>query len=339
VKQDHERRYASSVEVARLAGVSQSAVSRTFTPGSSVSAKTRAKVLEAAAELDYRPSIIPQIMLGGRSRLIAVVLGGLGNPYYAEVLQELAQQLEARGRKMLVLYVESDYALDSVVAQLASYRVDAVISALAVLSKEVAEELSAFKIPIIAFNTNIKTRWISSVSANNRNGGAQIARLFLERGAKRPAFLSGPLDSPCSRHRLAGFRQELRRHGVQDVPVLESTHFSYDGGYAIVESGFRGKRIPDALFCANDLLAMGAMDALRHKLGLRVPQDVMVAGFDGIPESGWEAFDLTTIPQPPPLLVRGALQLMDEMLTNPGHLHPPVTVQGLLIERKSTRRT
>ena len=127
-------RYASSTDVARLAGVSQSAVSRTYKPGASVSAETRRKVLEAAEELGYRPSLIPRIMLNHRSYLVAVVIGGMENPFYARVLEEFTTRLQAIGHQVLLVHVDSNHSLDAAIPRLASYRVDAIVSALAVLS-------------------------------------------------------------------------------------------------------------------------------------------------------------------------------------------------------------
>ncbi|MDE1155651.1 MAG: LacI family DNA-binding transcriptional regulator [Acidobacteriaceae bacterium] len=333
------RKYASSTDVARLAGVSQSAVSRTFTPGASVSAATRAKVLQAASALEYQPSIIPQIMLSGKSKLIAVVLGGLGNPYYAEFLQELAQQLEPRGYKMIVLYAQSDYGFEVLAAQLASYRVDAIISALAVLSSTSASELTAFKIPIITFNSDERSPWIVSISANNRHASAQMAQHLLARGAKRFAFLCGPVDSPASQHRLAGFRTALQQAGVEQLIVLQADHFTYESGFETTKQCFVEAGKPDAIYCANDVLAMGAMDALRFSLGLNVPKDVLVAGFDDIPEASWLSYDLTTITQPPVLLVKTALRVLEKMLAQPGQKQLSVTLKGELVERSSTNRS
>lgn len=336
MKSEAIRKYATSIDVAQLAGVSQSAVSRTYTPGASVSPKTRAKVLAAAEQLEYQPSMIPQIMLGKRSKLVAVVLGGLGNPYYAEFLEELTKQMERSGNRILVLYVESDYALDAIVAQLASYRVDAVISALAVLSEGVARELSAFKIPIITFNSHVSSGRVISISANNKAGGAQVARLFLKRGAKRPAFLSGPTDSVSCTYRLDGFRKALRDGGMKSPHVLYADRFSYESGYQAVAEGPGDY---DALFCGNDLLALGAMDALRREKGLLVPQDCMVAGYDDIPEASWRAYELTTVPQDMTLFVQAALGALEEALSAPGQEIAPITIRGTLIERASTMRS
>ncbi|HYI03556.1 MAG TPA: LacI family DNA-binding transcriptional regulator, partial [Reyranella sp.] len=120
-------RYASSTDVAHLAGVSQSSVSRTYKQGASVSAETRRKVLEAAQQLGYRPSLIPQIMLTHRSYLVAIVIGGMYNPFYATVLEQFASRLQAGGWQVLLLHVDSGHSLDAAIPRLASYRVDAIV--------------------------------------------------------------------------------------------------------------------------------------------------------------------------------------------------------------------
>ena len=276
------RRYASSTDVARLAGVSQSAVSRTYTEGRSVSAATRAKVLAAAGELGYRPSLIPRIMLTHRSHLVAIVVGGLYNPFYSAVLEQFAIRLPEIGFQPLLVHVDSGDSLDGALPRLASYRVDAVVSALAIRSARSAATLAELAIPVIAFNTTFRNAWVSSVSADNEQAGRTIANLFLDRGGRRFGFIAGARSSAASEARLKGYRSGLRARGIQEVEV-ERADFRYEDGAAAVAELFRGRTGPDAIFCANDLIAMGAVDALRHRLGRKVPQDVLVAGFDDIP--------------------------------------------------------
>ncbi len=192
-------RYASSIDVARLAGVSQSSVSRTYRPGASVSAETRQKVLVAAEQLGYRPSMIPQIMLNHRSYLVALVIGGMYNPFYARALEEFTVQLHATGHQVLLVHVDSGHMFDSVIPRLAGYRVDAIVSALAVLSSDAAEALARFKVPIVSFNTPVKNEWVSSISSDNERAGVDIADHFLERGARSFAFITGPAGSRRAR--------------------------------------------------------------------------------------------------------------------------------------------
>jgi DNA-binding LacI/PurR family transcriptional regulator len=332
------KRYASSTDVARLAGVSQSAVSRTYQPGASVSAETRAKVLAAAQQLDYRPSMIPRIMLTHRSNLVALVIGGMYNPFYATVLEQFTIKLQAAGWQVLLLHVDSGHSFDSVIPRLASYRVDAIVSALAVLTPSSAEELERFRIPVVSFNTPAKNEWLSSVSCDNWGAARVAADLFVARGARRFGYIAGPAGSPANEERLGGFRERLHELGLPEPAVLGG-HFRYEGGYASAVQMCRGPDRPDAIFCANDLVAIGAIDALRKELGLEVPKDVMIAGFDDIPAAGYAGYDLTTFVHDGARMVDESLKILRAATAAPPEPHAAhVVVPAMLIERGTTAR-
>lgn len=303
------KKYASSTDVARLAEVSQSAVSRTF-GGGRVSPETRAKVLAAAAQLNYRPSALPQIMLTERSRLVAVVVGGMYNPFYAEVLEIFGRRLQETGHQILLFRADSSYTLDSAIPLLAGYRVDAVVSALAVLSDEAARELSTFNVPIVSFNTTVVSDHISAVCCDNAGGGAKIAELFLARGARRCAYVAGPADSPASNDRFAGFAGALAAAGATP-PRRVAGDFTYEAGWRGAIELFGGADAPDAVFCANDLVAFGVIDAIRDRFGLDSPGDVLVAGFDDIPAAAWKGYDLTSVDQNAEAMVGASLAIID----------------------------
>src|SRR4051794_35901808 len=303
------RRYASSTDVARLAGVSQSAVSRTYTEGGSVSPQTRAKVLAAAGELGYWPSLIPRIMLTHRSYLVAIVVGGMYNPFYAAVLEQFAIKLPEIGFQPLLVHVDSGDSLDGALPRLASYRVDAVVSALAIRSARSAGKLAQLAIPVIAFNTTFRNAWVSSVSADNERAGRVIADLFFNRGGSRFGFIAGAKSSAASEARLKGYRSGLRAREILNVEVARAD-FRYEDGVAAALELYRNGAGPDAIFCANDLIAMGAMDALRHRLGRKVPDEVLVAGFDDIPAASWAAYELTTFVQDSAGMVEAAVALL-----------------------------
>jgi DNA-binding LacI/PurR family transcriptional regulator len=331
-------RYASSTDVARLAGVSQSAVSRTYTPGGSVSAETRRKVLAAAEALGYRPSMIPQIMLNHRSYLVAIVVGGMYNPFYATVLEQFASKLQEIGHQVLLVHVDSGYSLDAAIPKLAGYRVDAVVSALAVLSNEAAKELARFKIPVVSFNTPVRNEWVSSVSSDNRAAGTEIADLFMARGARSFGYITGPAGSPANEDRFAGYRARLLERGHSDLRVAVAD-FHYEAGIEALMTMVEKGRVPDAIFCANDLMAMGAVDAIRRNTALRIPEDVMIAGFDGIPTTSWAAYELTTFEQDAPAMVDESLKIVNATTathTSPGEIS--VVIPAKLVERNSTRR-
>jgi DNA-binding LacI/PurR family transcriptional regulator len=332
------RRYASSTDVARLAGVSQSAVSRTYTEGGSVSAATRAKVLAAAGELGYRPSLIPRIMLTHRSHLVAIVVGGLYNPFYSTVLEHFAIRLPEIGFQPLLVHVDSGDALDEALPRLASYRVDAVVSALAIRSARSAAKLAELAIPVIAFNTTFRNAWVSSVSADNERAGRTIAELLLRRGGQRFAFLAGVRSSVASEARLRGFRTALRAQGVSRL-VMSRGDFRYEDGAAAVSTLYRDGAGPDAIFCANDLIAIGAIDALRYRFGLRTPEDVLIAGFDDIPSASWAAYSLTTFVQDSAAMVDEAIAMLVAATASAAPIGGRrMVLPSRLIERATTAR-
>lgn len=332
-----KKRYASSTDVARLAGVSQSAVSRTYKPGASVSDETRQKVLAAAAELGYRPSMIPQIMLTHRSNLVALVVGGMYNPFYAKTLERFTSGLQAAGHQVLLVHVDSGHTLDGAIPRLVSYRVDAIVSALAILSPAAVDELSRLNIPIISFNTPVHNDWISSVCCDNVAAGRMAADLLIERQGRSFAYVRGPLGSPASEERLQGFAERLRAKGFA-APRLSQGDFRYEGGLAAGLELLAGRERPDAIFCGNDLMALGLIDAARERLGLRVPEDVMVVGFDDIPQASWEAYRLTTIAQDEAVMTDHALRIVTRaMELHSGAGNERLVVPGKLIERGSVR--
>ncbi len=332
------RRYPSSTEVARLAGVSQSAVSRAFSEGKSVSEETSRKVFAAARKLGYSPNFIPRILLTHRSHLVAVVISSTRNPFYAVALEEFTKALQKTGNQVLLVHVDSDHSLDGVVPRLASYRVDAIVSALPVLSKKAARAFARIKIPTISFNTPVKNRWVTSICSDSAGGASAVADLFVERGARSFAFIAGSEGSYASNERLLGYRSRLRQHGFTRVSMATGD-FLYDGGFnAVLALRERGP-LPEAVFCANDLMAIGALDALRRSVGLRVPEDVLVAGFDNVPEASWGAYDLTTVVQDGGSMVAEAMSILESVVsssTPPGGILR--VVPGKLIERSTTRR-
>jgi DNA-binding LacI/PurR family transcriptional regulator len=331
----HPKRYPSSTDVARFAGVSQSAVSRTFQPGASVSEKTRQKILAAAEALGYRPSLIPRIMLTHRSYLVAIVIGAMYNPFYSMILERFLVRLQEAGKQALLVHVDSGHTLEPIVPKLASYRVDAIVSALSILSAHSADHLAQLKIPIVSFNTPITNAWVSSVCCDNFGAGRTIANLFIARGARRFGYLAGAEGSPANLERLAGYSSAIAEAGL-DEATIGAADFRYEQGHRATLELFGRPNPPDALFCANDLSAFGAIDAL-HKLGLRVPDDVLVCGFDNIPTASWDAYELTTFNQDGQRMVEETLKLIehktDAVASSTG---VSVVVPADLVERATT---
>ncbi|HEX6566865.1 MAG TPA: LacI family DNA-binding transcriptional regulator [Chthoniobacterales bacterium] len=330
------RKYPSSTEVAKLAGVSQSAVSRTFTAGASVSERMRKKVIKAAEALGYSPNILPRILLTNRSCLVAIVIGEMSNPYYARVLEEFSRVLQEQGNQVLLCSVGHGEYVDDAIPSLAGYRVDGIITAHPILSEEAAEQCEKIGVPIVLFNGRVRSNWVSSICCDNSAAGRDVADLFLKYGAKRFGYIAGGQETLANQDRSAGFINRLKESGISDIKSV-SGNFRYEDGYQVALKLMEQKRPPQAIFCANDMMACGAIDALRHEAGVRVPQEVMVAGFDDIPEAGWASYSLTTVRQEVEQMVQAAVQILQTKAAGHENVRGLLKlVRGTLVQRGST---
>ncbi|WEK50189.1 MAG: LacI family DNA-binding transcriptional regulator [Candidatus Kaistia colombiensis] len=332
------RKYPSSTDVARLAGVSQSAVSRAFNEGKSVSEETSRKVFEAAKQLGYSPNFIPRMLLKHRSDLVAIVISDSANPFYAAAVDAFSKALQETGHQVLLVSVDGGPALDGILPRLASYRVDAIVSALPVVTKAAAEAFARLRIPIVSFNTPAHNQWVASVCSDNAGGAALVADLFVKRGAKSFGFIGGTPSDYASEERLRGFRERLGTHGFDRIEIAMGDYL-YEDAYKAAAAMAERREVPEALFCANDLMAFGVLDALR-RAGLRVPQDVMVAGYDDVPAAAWGSFDLTTVVHGHEAMVAAAIAILHARMADGAEPTDGVTttVPVSLIERATTRR-
>ncbi len=295
------RSRATSFDVAALAGVSQSAVSRAFTPGSSIAEEKRKKILEAARKLNYVPNSIASSLTTKRSNIVAVILGNMGNPFYVHVLRAFIDRLQQQGRQILTFTVGNGADSDEVLMRVLRYQVDGIILTSAQLSTRMTSICHERGIPIVLFNRYIPGSDASGVRCDNAGGGRLMAEAFLAAGARTFAMIKGDPKGTTSQDRVRGFRERLIERGIRPADIRElEGQSTYDGAYSATLNEYRNGRqkLPDAIFGINDTMAMGAMDALRQRLGLRIPEDVMIGGFDDIPEGRRFPYQLTTVRQP-----------------------------------------
>lgn len=304
---------ATSYDVAELAGVSQSAVSRCFKPGASVSAKMRVKVMKAAKELGYEPNAIARSLITRRSNIVAVLISNLTNLYYPEVLAQLTQRLSNSGMRVLLFTVQSEGETDEVLSQIWPYQVDGVIAA-AKLSDENLDEFVKRDVPLVFYNRFYTSRAINTVCCDQAEGAQQIVNNLVEAGHKSFAFIAGPQDSVVGMERQDAALKRLKKHGYTDVPTVEGG-FSYEAGEGAISSlhDSAGK-FPDAIICVNDMCAIGAIDALRFNYNVKVPEDVSVVGFDGVGPASWSSYNLTTIRQPVGRMTDAAVNMLMERI-------------------------
>jgi DNA-binding LacI/PurR family transcriptional regulator len=332
--------HVTSIDVARLANVSQSAVSRTFTPGASVSDATRKKVMEAARKLGYRPNAHARSLTTKRSRIIGLVLSYLGNLFHPVALEQLSKRLQADGHHVL-LFLSDNPNSDELVNEILQYHVDGIILAATTLSSSIAQRCADAAIPVVLFN-RVMARGsagaVSSVRSDNIAGGRAVARFLAEAGHERIAFIAGNEESSTNLERERGFRDGLAERGLR---IWARGIGQYDPAQARAAALalFTPAERPDAVFVASDHMAFAVMDALRHQLGLRVPDDVSVVGFDDVPQAAWDSYRLTTVQQPVAAMVEATAALLQQGLrgeTDPAERN--IVLPGRLVVRASARR-
>jgi DNA-binding LacI/PurR family transcriptional regulator len=327
-------------DVAQLARVSQSAVSRTFTPGASVSQDTRERVMIAAKTLGYRPNAMARSLITRRSRIVALVMGYLENQFYPLVIERLSQKLQKQGYHVLMFISDGD-ATDGVLDEILQYQIDGVVMASAMLSPDLARQCADVGVPVVLFNRVPDTsafarHTTSSVTSDNHRGGRLVAELLLARGHRRIAFLAGLEKSSTNLERERGFVEALAEAGAA-VHGHAVGHYSFERAKEATRLLFAadGER-PDAVFVANDHMAIAAMDVLRQEMGLRVPQDVSVVGFDDVPQADWGAYRLTTVVQSVEDMVEATVVLLHEQMREDASPRN-VVIPCRIVERDSVR--
>ncbi|MFM8555859.1 MAG: LacI family DNA-binding transcriptional regulator [Betaproteobacteria bacterium] len=330
----------SSIDVSRHPGVSQSSVSRTFTPGASVGAATREKVLRAAQALGYEPNALARSLITGRSRIIGLVVSQLDNLFYPAGLEHLSRRLQADGFHLL-MFVADEADSDALVENMLQYRVDGIVLGAVTLSSALAQRCTAAGIPVVLFNRVMARRRgspaVSSVRGDNVRGGRLLAEHLLDMGHSRIAFIAGREDASTNLERERGFVQGLAQRSQH---LFARAVGGYDAGQAAeaTRALFRSRRkAPDAVFAASDQMALAVIDTLRHQIGARVPEEVSVVGFDNVPQSSWPAYQLTTFEQPVVPMVEAAVSLLLDQIRS-GALRPrSLIVRGQLCVRATTR--
>lgn len=287
----------TSADVAARAGVSRSAVSRVFTPGASASAATMEKVKQAANDLGYRPNALARSLLTGRSRIIGLVVAYLDNQFYPTALEKLSASLQAQGYHVLVFMASQTAGnVQDVAREILDYQVDGLILASVALSSDLARVCQERGIPVVLFNRDQDGADMSAVVSENFEGGRLAARHLIAKGANRIGYIAGWDGASTQKDREAGFRFELEQQG-RSVAARASGNFRTEQTQIAALEMFAGPDHPDAVFVANDFMAMVVMDVLRFQLGLQVPMDVAVLGFDDVPAASWGAYNLTTLRQ------------------------------------------
>lgn len=310
-----EARRVTSYDVAMAAGVSQSAVSRCFQPNASVSKATYARVMEAARDLDYTPNAAARSLNTRRSNLVAVVLSTQVSMHYPEVLSELSRQFGQRGMRVLLFSLARESDIDHTLADIWQHQVDGVVVG-AHLSPAQMAEFDRRHVPFVLFNRRQDQGGAHAVACDQQEAARDLVARLAAAGHRRFAMIDGPADSVVAGERRRGVSAGLAAIGLAP-PLVVPGGFDYaSGGRGLREIVACLGRLPDAVICANDVMAIGCLDTARHDMRLSVPDDLSITGFDGIPQSGWLSYNLTTLRLPMQAMTLAVADLLSGLIRN-----------------------
>jgi DNA-binding LacI/PurR family transcriptional regulator len=303
-------------EVALRAGVSRSAVSRTFTEGASVSQKTRKKVLKAAEVLGYSPNALASSLTTGRTKLIGLVSNNFHNPIFLEVFDLYTRGLQDCGLRPLLVNLSNETDPENSVQMLRQYSVDGVILASSTLPPSFAQAFRDAGLPVVhSFGRFSGSPNVHVVGIDNIECGRMAARELVKRQYQTVAFMGGPQDATSTQDRLSGFMEEMDTHRHIETSYSFASDYSFDAGRTEM-ARLLGGRPAQAYFCGDDVLSIGALSAVQSA-NLHVPDDIGLIGLNDMEIAGWQNINLPTIHPPIEQIITSSIEMILSMLNDP----------------------
>lgn len=324
-------------DVAELAGVSRSAVSRTYTEGASVSAKTREKVETAAARLGYSPNALASSLTTGRTKMIGLVSNNFHNPIFLEVFDLFTKGLQDRGLRPLLVNLTDEENPENSVRMLRQYSVDGVIVASSTLPPSFAEAFRIAGMPVVhSFGRHSNAPLVNVLGIDNIAAGRLAAQTLVDHGYRKMGFLGGPHDATSTQDRHTGFIEEIARHPGIDVRTSFADAYSFEAGRKEMLR-LLNEDPADAYFCGDDVLSIGALSAIQTA-GLRVPADIGIIGLNDMEMAAWESIDLTTIRNPIDEIIAASIDLVSALIADPKRAPEARLFPCTVVKRGTLRR-
>lgn len=306
------RSFVSAQQVAERAGVSRSAVSRTFTQGASVSEVMRRKVLLAADELGYHVNHLARSLIQEDSRIVCVIGAEINTPYQARMLEALIRGMQHIGRVAMVINSAGDKAsAEAALRQTLNYRAKATIVLSGAPPAALVKTCINSGQHVILINRDDHLAGPTNVMVDNEHAGREAFHMLRRAGCRKIAVVSSTAGTPSLVAREQGFEAAAREAGLS-VRTVQSGPTSYASGLVAGQILLSGSERPDGAFCVTDLLACGFMDAARFEFGIDIPADLCVIGFDDIDQAGWSSYALTTFRQPVEDMADHIMQLIEK---------------------------
>lgn len=309
---------ATAQDVADLAGVSLTTVSRAFQPNLSVSEKTRALVRKASAELNYAPNLAARALAGRRSNLIGLLINNFDDPEYLELFRFVSAEAQKRGFHALLLNIDQEsQQVESVDAAL-QYQVDGLLVAASRMPESLVRRGAELDKPVVIVGRRTRRTEYSAIYCDNVAGASAVADYMFESGLHRPAFIGGRADATVVKERQTGFVSRIEQlYGYQPMVRIAGAN-DYENGIKAVNELLALPKVPDAFFCASDLLAIAARDAISLS---GVDEKPLVVGFGGTLLSKLHSYRFPTVKVPFQKMVRAATSHLIDLVE--GHEEGP----------------
>lgn len=328
-------------DVARKAGVAHTTVSRALRGSTLISPATTERVRRIATEMGYQPSAAASSLKTNRSQALGVIVSAIDDPFFSEILQGIEEIAQPNGYSLFIAASQRDLDHERlIVRSMRAHRVDGVILCSTPFSAEQSKQLRLSEIPLVVINNQSAEDYRYTIYHDDLDGGRQVTRHLVGLGHRRIAYLGYARSGRTNANRLAGYRQEMNAAGISIPPGGEFEVEVTDpaSGLLAARHYLSLPTPPSAVFCYNDMLAVGLLRGL-HEAGVRVPQDFSVAGFDNITFSAFTNPPLTTFDQPKRFIGAEAARLVLSLLDRDEskEKRPRIrTLQGSLLVRAST---
>lgn len=340
---------ATISDIAKRAGVSAATVSRVMNNSDyPVRAELRTRVLDAARQLNYKPNLFSQMLKGGYSREIGVIIPSITNPFYAQLVSAVEEECITHGYTPIICSSQNSIELEKRhLENLERRQVDGVLLSSINLSDMLLETLNLAAKAFVLFDQPAPCYEGDYVGFNFFAGGYMSTKHLLDCGHRDIAFISGPIDRPSRSQYFNGYRRALKDAGVRmnnrrvilcsDISSDASSETDFQFGWELGRLLMQSEFLPDALVAVNDMMAIGTIKYLESE-GIHVPQDISIIGFDNISIGALVSPSLTTIAQPAIETGHLATKILLERLEHQDVAESRIILEPILIERESVRR-
>lgn len=330
-------------DVAQIAGVSISTVSRVISGSANVEAATRARVEEAIKETGYRPNLNARSLRSRSGQLVGLALPKIIHETFSNIIHYAEQEAHKMGYGLIIGNTEDDPERERLfIDDLLSRNVDAIVFSRVSDASHLPERARERGMPIVVIDRGIDHETITSIETDNREAGRMVARMFAQGGHRNVATVTGPSNVRLVRERHAGFRDGLEHEGIELPPshVVEGD-FEFEGGVLAADHFLALDPMPTAIWAQSDLSAVGLLRRF-GEVGVRIPEDVSVVGMDNVPVAKMVLPALTTVDQPFEEFCRRAFTIIHHQLEDPSYQPPEHFVQirpSIIIRESYKNRT